>query len=68
MPRPVRLTTAGTCVGEAVRVGVSGVEVEGCITAIEGTILRVALSAQGGKKKMAKAALRPSARRRGKAS
>jgi hypothetical protein len=66
--RAVRLTTAGTRVGEAVRVTVSGVEVEGRITAIDGTILRVALSAQGAKKKMAKAAPRPSQRRRGKAS
>jgi hypothetical protein len=65
--RAVRLTTGGTCVGEAVRVAISGVEVEGRITAIDGTILRVALSGQGAKK-MAKAVSRPSQRRRGKAS
>jgi hypothetical protein len=66
--RAVRLTTAGTCVGETVRVGVSGVEVEGRIAAIEGTILRVELSAQPAKKKMAKASPRPSPGKRGKAS
>jgi hypothetical protein len=66
--RAVRLTTDATRVGEAVRVAVSGVEVEGRITAIDGTILRVALSAQCAKNKMAKAAPRPSQRRRGKAS
>jgi hypothetical protein len=65
-PRAVRLTSAGTRVGEAVRVGMSGVEVEGRITAIDGTILRVELSAQSARKKMAKAAPRPSPRRRGK--
>ena len=43
--RAVRLTTAGTCVGEGARVAVSGVEVEGRITAIDGTILRRASSA-----------------------
>jgi hypothetical protein len=65
--RVVRLTSAGTRAGEAVRVGVSGVEVEGRITAIDGTILRVALAAQSAKKKMAKAAPQSSPRRRGKA-
>ena len=53
--RAVRLTTAGTCVGEAVRVAMSGVEVEGRITAIAGTILCVQLSAKGIKPRMAKA-------------
>jgi hypothetical protein len=66
--RAVRLTTAGTRVGEAVRVAVSGVEIEGRITAIEGTVLQVELSTQGAKKKMAKASPRPSPRKRGKAS
>ena len=65
--RAVRLTTTGTRVGEAVPVGLSGVEVEGEITAIEGTILRVELSAQAAKKKMAKASPRLSQRRRRKA-
>jgi hypothetical protein len=65
--RAVRLTTAGTCVGEAVRVAVAGVEVEGRIIAIDGVILHVALSTPGAKKKMAKATPRPSQRRRGKA-
>jgi hypothetical protein len=64
--RMVRLTTGGTRVGEVVRVGMSGVEVEGRISAIDGTILRVTVSAHGAKKKMAKASARPSQRRRGK--
>ena len=65
--RAVRLTDAGTRVGEGVRVGMSGVEVEGRITEINGTILRVELSAHGAKKKMAKAAPRPRQPRRVKA-
>src|SRR5687768_2440904 len=64
--RDVRLTGAGTRVGELVRVGLSGVEVEGHITAIEGTILRVALSTQSAKKKMAKAVPRSPQRLRRK--
>ena len=42
--RAVRLSGATARVGDAVRVGVSGVEVEGRITAIEVSILRVELS------------------------
>lgn len=64
--RAVRLTTAGTRVGESVRVAMSGVEVEARITAIDGTTLRVAVSAHGGKKKMAKATSRSSPRSRRK--
>jgi hypothetical protein len=51
-------------VGEAVRVGISGVEVEGRLTAIDGIILHVALSAQRAKKKMVKAAPHVSSPRR----
>jgi hypothetical protein len=66
--RVVRLTNRGTRVGEAIRVGISGVEVEGRLTAIDGTTLRVVLSARAAKKKMAKAAPQSSsARSRGKA-
>lgn len=43
-PRAVRLTGAAARVGDMVRVCVSGVEVEGHITAIEGSILRIDLS------------------------
>jgi hypothetical protein len=64
--RDVRLTGAGAHVGELVRVGLSGVEIEGRLTAIDGTILHVALSAQSAKKKMAKAAPRSPQRRRPK--
>jgi hypothetical protein len=44
-PRGVRLSRATPHVGDAVRVGVSGIELEGRIIAIEGSILRVELSA-----------------------
>ena len=65
--RTVRLTEAGSLVGDAVRVGVSGVEVEGRITAIDGPVLRVTLSAEGARKKMARASASPARRHRGKA-
>jgi hypothetical protein len=46
VPRAVRLSGATARVGDAVRVGVSGIEVEGRITAIESSILRVDVSAR----------------------
>ena len=67
--RAVRLTGDAVRVGAPVRVSVSGVEVEGRIAAIDGTILRVELSTPLAKKKMAKAkSFRAQQRRRGKAS
>ena len=65
--RVVRLTGAGARVGEPVRVSLSGVEVEGRVAAIDGTILRVELSAPRVKKRMAKVPpRRTQQRKRGK--
>ena len=47
-PRGVRLTHAVAQVGDAVRVAVGGVEVEGRILAIDGSVLQVELAAARG--------------------
>lgn len=43
--RPVRLAGPASVVGELVRVGMSGVEIEGCITLVAGSVLQVKVKA-----------------------
>ena len=57
-PRVVRLAHPSASVGDAVRVVIAGIEIEGRISAIEGATLRVALAAVRSRKTpMAKASL-----------